>query len=326
MASVYGIVRSIAKAGSPGPMLRSIVSSRKPVADPVPSRPPAFVALVESEIIPRLMVAHGLDCEERRDGEDHGVDTGCADPRCADASDAQTPSCAPGRDATISYYEANAFAPLAINLGACELLDHIDVFLARGVPVDTIFVELLAPAARHLGELWDEDTADFITVTMALWRLQEVVRELSARVPVRGMTGDYAARTALFAVMPGDQHSFGTVIVEDVFRRNGWATDLMTETTTSSLLAMVARNNYDLVGLTVSGDHAADDAPSLINAVRSVSRNPFVGIMVGGRLFTDDPHLAVKIGADSTAPDAVQALEVARTLVDGLLARSDLCV
>jgi MerR family transcriptional regulator, light-induced transcriptional regulator len=299
MASVYGIVRSIAKAGSPGPMLRSIVG-RKPVADIVPPKPAGFVALVESEIIPRLMVAHG------RDGDEHII------------------AALPG-DPTISYHEAKAFAPLAISLDASALLDHVDIFVQRGVTIDTIFVELLAPAARHLGEMWDEDTADFVTVTMALWRLQEVVRELSSRVPVRGSAGEGQVRTALFAVMPGDDHSFGTVIVEDVFRRAGWATDLMTDTSTSTLLAMVARNSYDLVGLTVSGTVCADDAPSLINAVRSVSRNPFVGIMVGGSIFNVAPQLAIEIGADATAPDALQALVVADTLVEGLLARSEFC-
>ena len=300
MASVYGIVRSIAKAGSPVPMLRSMVG-RKPVADAVPTKPAGFVALVESEIIPRLMVAHG------REGDD--LVTAAAAPH----------------DPTISYHEAKAFAPLAITLDASALLDHVDIFVQRGVTIDTIFVDLLAPAARHLGEMWDEDTADFVTVTMALWRLQEVVRELSARVPVRGSVGEDHVRTALFAVMPGDDHSFGTVIVEDVFRRAGWATDLMTDTSTSTLLAMVARNHYDLVGLTVSGTVCADDAPSLINAVRSVSRNPFVGIMVGGSIFNVAPQLAIDIGADATAPDALQALTVAATLVEGLIARSEFC-
>lgn len=308
MASVYGIVRSLAKVGSPVPMLRNFVG-RKPVADAVPSKPsspsgpPAFVALVESEIIPRLMIAHG------RDSDDHNGRSVVA----------------PRAEPVIGYHEAKAFAPLAITMDARELLDHVEVFVGRGVSIDTIFVELLAPAARHLGEMWDEDEADFVAVTMGLWRLQEVVRELSSRVPARSASGQDHVRTALFAVMPGDDHSFGTVIVEDVFRRAGWATDLMTDTSTSTLLAMVARNSYDLIGLTVSGPACADDAPSLINAVRSVSRNPFVGVMVGGSLFNVAPQLATEIGADATAPDALQALAVAGELVDGLIARSELC-
>ena len=291
MASVYGIVRSIAKAGSPVPILRSIVS-RKPVASI-----PGFSAIVEREIIPRLVVAHSTD-----ELIDYPVT----------------------QDSHISPEEADEFAPLAIDQGACALLDRVEVFLDRGVSVDTIFVELLAPSARHLGVMWEEDDADFVAVTMALWRLQEVVRELSARVPVRG-SGSDVQRRALFSVMPGEQHSFGTVLVEDVFRRAGWATELITECDTSQLLAMVAANEFDLIGLTVTGDRHCETVPSVINGLRSVSRNPHVGIMVGGRIFNEEPDLATQLGADATAHNATQALEVAATLVEGLVARSEFC-
>ena len=291
MASVYGIVRSIARAGSPGPMLRSMVA-RKPVALP-PEAIPAdsgFVALVESEIIPRLVVAHSQD--------------GVVSPGYA------------GLNGSITAHEAQAFAPCALDQDACKLLDQIELFLARGVSVDTIFVDLLAPAARHLGVMWEEDDADFVAVTMALWRLQEVVRELSARVPVRCGGGD-PTRRALFSVMPGEDHSFGTVLIEDVFRRAGWATELCTQTDTSQLLARAAGIDYDLIGLTVTGDRHCQTVPSVINGLRSVSRNPDVSIMVGGRVFADDPSLAARLGADGTASDAATALEVARDLVEG---------
>jgi MerR family transcriptional regulator, light-induced transcriptional regulator len=292
MASVYGIVRSIARVGSPVPMLRNMVG-RKPIAPPQ-----GFDVLVEREIIPRLVVAHSSDelIEARPVGD----------------------------DVHISAEEAAYFAPLAIDHGACALLDHVEVFLDRGVSVDTIFVELLAPSARHLGVMWEEDDADFVAVTMALWRLQEVVRELSSRVPVRG-SGSETRMRALFSVMPGEQHSFGTVLVEDVFRRAGWTTELVTECDTSQLLALVASTEFDLIGLTVTGDRHCETVPSVINGLRSVSRNPHVGILVGGRIFNEDPDLATQLGADATAHDATQALEVARTLVEGLVARSEFC-
>ena len=293
MASVYGIVRSIARAGAAAPMLRNMVGL-KPAhrkADPVRNTQ-GFVLLVESEIIPRLVVAHSHD--------DHNA-----------VADGQ-------RKPSISADEARAFAPRALDCDACHLLDDVEAFLDRGVCVDRIFVDLLAPAARHLGVMWEEDDADFVAVTMALWRLQEVVRELSARVPVRS---GGLMRRALFSVMPGEDHSFGTVMVEDVFRRAGWTTDLLTQCDTSELLAQVAGVPYDLIGLTVMGDDHCRTVPSIINGIRSVSRNPKVGIMVGGRIFTDNPALAGHLGADATAVDAVAALEVARDLVDG---RADL--
>jgi MerR family transcriptional regulator, light-induced transcriptional regulator len=125
--------------------------------------------------------------------------------------------------------------------------------------------------------------------------------------------------------MPGEQHSFGTVLVEDVFRRAGWATELVTECDTSQLLALVAGTEFDLIGLTVTGDRHCETVPSVINGLRSVSRNPHVGILVGGRIFNQEPDLATQLGADATAQDATQALEVARTLVEGLVARSEFC-
>ena len=303
MASVYGIVRSIAKAGSAAPMLRNIARRKSTVPSqsaPENSVPPqTFDALVEREIIPRLIVAHRGD---------ELIDV----PVIVDRGH-------------ISLAEAASFAPLAIDHGACALLDHIEIFLDRGVSVDTIFVELLAPSARHLGVMWDEDDADFIAVTMALWRLQEVVRELSSRVPVRRTGGD-APRRAVFSVMPGEQHSFGTVLVEDVFRRAGWATELVTECDTSQLLALVAANEFDLIGLTVTGDRHCETVPSVINGIRSVSRNPNIAVIVGGRIFNEEPDLATQLGADGTAHDARHALEVAGDLVEALVARSDSCV
>jgi MerR family transcriptional regulator, light-induced transcriptional regulator len=293
MASVYEIVRSFARGSSPVPILRSIVGRKAPSPPP-----PGFTAIVAREIIPRLVVAHAP-------GEIvHAEPT--------------------GDSAAISAQEATTFAPLALDHDACALLDHIEIFLDRGVCVDAIFVDLLAPAARHLGVMWEEDDADFIAVTMALWRLQEVVRELSSRVPVRRFDSDHPMR-ALFSIMPGEQHSFGTVMIEDMFRRAGWETMILTQTDRSQLLAIVATHEFDLIGLTVTGDSYSETVPSVINGLRSVSRNPHVAIMVGGRIFTEKPDRAMAVGADATARDATHALEVARTLVEGAVARSEIC-
>ncbi len=250
--------------------------------------------LIEHQIIPRLMVAH-------RDFDIH-----------------ITP--VEGQASRITAAEAMEFAPLALELEADVLLNEVEVFLRRGASIDTVFVDLLAPAARRLGVLWEDDLCDFVDVTMGLWRLQEIVRELSSRVPER-IVGDNEAARALFATMPGEDHSFGTVIVEDMFRRDGWETDLMSACTTPDLLDRVARQPLDLVGLTVSTDAHIGRLPSLILALRSVSRNPRLCIMLGGRIFVANPELAGEVGGDGTAIDAIQALDVAKRLVDASTCR-----
>jgi methanogenic corrinoid protein MtbC1 len=239
--------------------------------------------LIESEIIPRLMIAHAAEAPE---------DTAPA----------------------IEAEDVAALAPLALQVEADALLAHIEGILARGVPVDTVMVDLLAPTARLLGEYWEDDRCDFIDVTMGLWRLQEVVHEIAARAPADRLLAAGGHR-ALFASMPGDQHNFGTVVIDELFRRDGWATDRLSEAETSTLLKRVGEDWFDMVGLTISCDCHIANLTSIIVALRNVSRNPRVCIMVGGRIFSADPQLAIQVGADGTASDAKLALKVAADLV-----------
>ena len=241
--------------------------------------------LIESEIIPRLMIAHAADTPE---------------PATAIAG--------------IDAQDIEALAPLALEVEADALLVHIEAILARGVSVDTVMVDLLAPTARLLGEFWEGDRCDFVDVTMGLWRLQEVVHEIAARMPADRMLA-IGGHRALFASMPGDQHNFGTVVVDELFRRDGWTTDRMSGARTPDLVRRVGDDWFDMVGLTVSCDCHIATLTSVIAALRNVSRNPRVCIMVGGRIFNADPELAMKVGADGTACDARRALKVAADLV-----------
>ncbi len=243
--------------------------------------------LIEGEIIPRLMIAHATDVPARA---------------------------APSTPAPIDFADVEALAPLALQVEADALLAHIEAILARGISVDSVMVDLLAPAARLLGEYWEDDRCDFVDVTMGLWRLQEVVHEIAARAPAERMLAAGGHR-ALFASMPGDQHNFGTVVIDELFRRDGWITDRLSGVETPDLLRRVGSDWFDMIGLTVSCDCHIGALPALLAAVRNVSRNPRVCIMVGGRIFRDDPTLAARIGADGTAPDARMALTVAADLV-----------
>jgi len=96
--------------------------------------------IIEGEIIPRLLMAHAVgSSDELHDGKNR-----IAPPRADD------------------------FALLPLRLEASSLIAEVDAFLAEGISVDAIFVDLLAPAARKLGEMWDADECDFIDVTMGL--------------------------------------------------------------------------------------------------------------------------------------------------------------
>lgn len=214
----------------------------------------------------------------------------------------------------ITDADVEEFAQLSVSGEALALLDFVDHCLETGSSVETVFVELLAPAARRLGEYWDADGEDFVGVTMALWRIQEVLRELTLRIPPNARPG-HGRRSALFSMMPGEQHSFGTLMVAECFQRAGWDTDIMIEPTQSQLTGKFANRHYDLIGLTVSRDCSTAALGSMVKAIKAVSSNPHIRIMLGGRVINEQPSLVVECGADATAIDARSAVELADRLV-----------
>lgn len=103
----------------------------------------------------------------------------------------------------IAATDVEAFTIMSLHEEAHVLLSFVDDCLASGNSVETVFVELLAPAARRLGEYWTADSEDFVGVTMGLWRIQEVLRELTLRIPPAARPGN-GQRSALFHQCPGN--------------------------------------------------------------------------------------------------------------------------
>jgi len=162
--------------------------------------------------------------------------------------------------------------------------------------------------------MWEEDECEFIDVTMGLWRLQEVMREIAARVPpvIRSLR---APARALFSPMPGDQHGFGALMIDEVFARAGWESEVLIDPQQRELLAVTSQKSFDLLGLTITNDSPTSAIQSLIRAIRTVSANPALRIMIGGRLINANPGMAEEVGADGTATDAFAALECAERMV-----------
>ena len=52
----------------------------------------------------------------------------------------------------------------------------VDRLLDRGLKQDRIFMELITPAARHLGVLWEKDLCDFSDVTCGLAQMHQSPR------------------------------------------------------------------------------------------------------------------------------------------------------
>jgi methanogenic corrinoid protein MtbC1 len=190
----------------------------------------------------------------------------------------------------------------------------VDAKRRAGLSVESLYLDLFAPAARLLGEMWSEDECDFSTVTVALGRLQRLLRELS---PAFGTEIEYPAngRRALFAQAPDEQHSFGLSMVAEFFRRQGWDVFGVVGCGIENPADRVRKEWADVVGLSIGSERWLGWLQQCITQVRTASRNPALVVMVGGPLFNLHPEWVASVGADATARDARDAPQVAMRLL-----------
>ena len=177
----------------------------------------------------------------------------------------------------------------------------------RGVSLDGICLNLLAPAAQELGLLWEEDECDFMQVTVGLCRLHQVLRELSPHFNVDSIEPS-ADKRVLLASMPGEQHIFGISLVAQYLRRAGWDVWQEYPTCGADILEITRNNSFTVIGLSVGIDSRLDEVQALIKAIRACSKNRGVGVLVGGPVLVARPEIARSIGADATARDGLEAV------------------
>ena len=187
--------------------------------------------------------------------------------------------------------------------------------LADGASVEAVYLDLLAPSARRLGELWENDECDFVEVTVSLGRMQRMLRDLSP-VFLADVAHSDTVGSVLLTCIPGEQHTLGIIMVGEFLLRDGWRVLVGAPWSESDLLTMVATEWYDVIGFSVGHESRLPILHRDIQRLKSASRNPHVQFMVGGQAFSDDASLADQVGASAIAGGAGDAPQLARRLLD----------
>ncbi len=263
-------------------------SDRDDMPDQTSLRSMLLAKAVEYEIIPRLMLAHRFPHE-------------CA----ADLPAMQQ----------VSPEDVLEFARLVLHDDDAALQRSVMVFRGRGIPMQAIFLDLLAPVARHLGELWERDLCDFTEVTAGLGRLQQVLRENSEAMAQPVAQNDIPpGRKILLVPCPGEQHTFGLSLVAEFFHRAGWEVSTNFGASDVSPAFMAKQDWYDVVGFSLGSETSILRLADCIAEVRHASLNTAVPIIAGGAVFALHPEYAAQISADAIITNGGMAPEMAEKL------------
>lgn len=284
-------------SGAPFPFLLGLwrqlgldIAQGRPIR---PSREPQLFAALQSEIIPRLMIANRMNSAQLPGGP------------------------APVRKSATTFTdtEREEFLKALIAEDPAKVRGLTERYLSRGTDIASLLANLFAWSAAELGRQWETDEVSFVDVTIGLSRLHEALHSVSAANTDAYATTDAGLPSILIASVPGEQHVFGALVVAEHFRMSGWSVATETSGDSRRISDLLKCRHYDLVGLSAAQDMPAADLAGLVRLLRRSSHNPRIRVMMGGSLFDRAPGMAQKAGADGIARSEADPVELARNLL-----------
>jgi MerR family transcriptional regulator, light-induced transcriptional regulator len=264
--------------------LKSFTQPLAPVvAKPTESHLQEFASVIENIIVPRLLMSHVNSNTELVKAK-----------------------------ASLRNVAVSDFINLTTQDDPSSAIEYVRHLMANGVSFQEVLLDLMAPAARVLGERWDQDKASFVEVALGVARMHRILREFDG-VPSHLWSNAGFGRHALLLPAPGELHSFGLRLVQEFLLRESWTVTNQPVKTIEELGTLVANEHFDIVGLSLSGQTIVEPFLESIRIIRKMSKNRQVKIIVGGHLFVERPDLIESCGSDAYAVDAPATV----TIVNG---------
>ncbi|MEM7660667.1 MAG: cobalamin-dependent protein [Pseudomonadota bacterium] len=248
-----------------------------------------LVRVIETEILPRLMLVHRDDA-----GSDGSPDI---------------------EKLKVTDRILEDFVEAIVEEGTDAANETVLDLVASGVPLEDVFLDLVAPAARLMGEKWTSDEMSFVDVTIGLCRLHELLRNNSAGSDVRPAPPGAPRPSIVLGTIRGDQHVFGAQMAAEFFRRDGWRVACDTASEIGRLAQIVSEQKFDVIGLSLGNTIETSELEKDIEFLRNASVNKSIKVMLGGCLMTHSGEFVRPMGADLVSADASTAPRAARALL-----------
>lgn len=187
----------------------------------------------------------------------------------------------------------------------------IQKFLADGIPVNDIYIKILAESMRRVGDLWHGakigvDLEHYCTsvTQMAMTQLYPVIFSTERK------------NRCLLCACPGSElHEMGARMLTDVFENDGWDTIYLgAAVPLDGVMQAIKENHPDLVAFSVTMPQHLMVCQELVKVVRR--SYPALKIAVGGRAFLSTHEIWRKWPIDFYGTDAISLLKEVNTSLE----------
>jgi methanogenic corrinoid protein MtbC1 len=177
----------------------------------------------------------------------------------------------------------------------------VDEGLHKGVSVPDLLLNVIRPAQREIGRLWQENRVTIAEEHLATGISQLVLARLYQEMPRAAQI----KKTVILACVQGETHELGARIAADFLEMAGFRVRYLgADVPTASLVEMVVKDKPDLLALSAT---LCFNEPALQDAVERVIKatRGALPILVGGSIVEWAPDLLGRlhkaIGADGSS-------------------------
>jgi methanogenic corrinoid protein MtbC1 len=174
-----------------------------------------------------------------------------------------------------------------------------------GTAVEDLYLDVLQPALHEVGERWERGEISVTQEHVATSVTTSVLAALAGRMTSRPRGRGHA----LVSGTPGERHVVGARMVADFLEAAGWEVEHLAEPQSAEAIASATlRSRARLVALSTSLPWLLPEARHACVALKALPSPPRV--VVGGRAYRGDRHLAELVGADDFAADPRRLLAI----------------
>lgn len=186
----------------------------------------------------------------------------------------------------------------------------VEAALSSGAEPADVYLHLLIPSLRGIGEAWATGEIDVGIEHRASVIVMRLIGRLGPRFSRRGQSRG----SIVLGAPPGDTHGLPTALLADLVRGAGFTVADLGADVPADAFVRAARESERLLAVAVGVTTSRND-----DAVRSVTSAlhqevPGVLVLVGGGAVEGSEH-ATSLGADGWAPDALSALSLLEDVI-----------
>jgi methanogenic corrinoid protein MtbC1 len=182
-----------------------------------------------------------------------------------------------------------------------------------GVSVRDVYLHVFQRSQHEIGRLWQTNRLSVAQEHYCTAATQLIMSQLYPYI----FSTEKNGHTLVATCVAGDLHEIGVRMVSDFFEMEGWDTFYLgANTPTEDVIRTLAERRAEVLAVSATMPFHVRAVTGLIAAVRS-RMGDRVKVLVGGYPFIVEPELWRRIGADASARDAQEAVELAGRLVQG---------